>query len=193
MRLCGAVKLRRHVLSTFYVIAARLRRRIDLNSLETVNSQDTQTILVNVSPLVSAIGCNALKHLGRSQQTAMTKTEESNGHLPGAEEHGEKHHWSQLAEQYWPKPVKTRKVKPEVVKKEIWDVLEQEAFQFRSLLVLENLQLLEKYVTPKYEWCLLTRTQLPVAWLYGGFDELPRAPDRAAGDDQETRESSIME
>ena len=29
--------------------------------------------------------------------------------------------------------------------KDIWDVLDQEAFNFRSLLVLENLQLLEKY------------------------------------------------
>ena len=41
--------------------------------------------------------------------------------------------------------MKTRKVKPDVIKKEMWDVLENEGFQFRSLLILESLQLLEKF------------------------------------------------
>ena len=36
------------------------------------------------------------------------------------------------------------KVKPDVVKKEIWDVLEREDFPHRSLLILENLQILER-------------------------------------------------
>ena len=57
-------------------------------------------------------------------------------------------HWAQLAKKHWPKPAKSKKIKPEVIKKEIWDVLEQESFYFRSLLVLENLQLLEKYTKP---------------------------------------------
>ena len=54
-------------------------------------------------------------------------------------------HWAQLAKKHWPKAVKSKKAKAEVIKKDIWDVLDQEAFNFRSLLVLENLQLLEKY------------------------------------------------
>lgn len=56
-------------------------------------------------------------------------------------------YWSQLAKKHWLKAAKSKKTKPEVIKKEIWDVLEQEAFHFRSLLMLENLQLLEKYTS----------------------------------------------
>lgn len=59
-------------------------------------------------------------------------------------------HWAQLAKKHWPKAAKSKKLKPEVIKKEIWDVLEQEAFHFRSLLMLENLQLLENYLWPGY-------------------------------------------
>lgn len=80
----------------------------------------------------------------------MPQTEVSEGHLPRAEKLGEDDYWSQLAEKHWLKPVKSRKVKSGVVKKEIWDVLESEQFQFRSLLVLENLQILEKYVVPPH-------------------------------------------
>lgn len=36
------------------------------------------------------------------------------------------------------------KVKTDVLKAEIWDVLEKEDFSFKSLLVLENLQILER-------------------------------------------------
>jgi len=80
----------------------------------------------------------------------MPKTEELKGPLSGANELGEEYRWTQLAEKHWLKPVKSKKVKPEVVKKEIWDILEQQDFQFQSLLVLENLQLLEKYVAPRH-------------------------------------------
>jgi intron-binding protein aquarius len=55
-------------------------------------------------------------------------------------------HFSLLAKQYWLKSTKKAskiKVKPDVVKKEIWDVLEREDFSYRSLLILENLQILE--------------------------------------------------
>ncbi|KAL8702096.1 MAG: hypothetical protein Q9224_000180 [Gallowayella concinna] len=58
--------------------------------------------------------------------------------------------WTQLARKHWAKSVKTRKVKPDVIKKEVWDVLENEGFQYRSLLILENLQLLENYLLPGY-------------------------------------------
>ncbi|KAI4206841.1 MAG: hypothetical protein LQ346_000903 [Caloplaca aetnensis] len=51
--------------------------------------------------------------------------------------------WTQLAHKHWNKPVKTRKVKNDVIKSEIWDVLEREGFPYRSQLILENLQLLE--------------------------------------------------
>ena len=67
------------------------------------------------------------------------------GDQPNVGDPGEDNHWAQLAKKHWPKAVRTKKTKPEVIKKEIWDVLEQEAFHFRSLLMLESLQLLEKY------------------------------------------------
>lgn len=54
--------------------------------------------------------------------------------------------WTQLARKHWGSTVKSRKVKSEVVKNEIWDVLDNEGFPFRSLLILENLQLLERFV-----------------------------------------------
>ncbi|KAI4120777.1 MAG: hypothetical protein LQ338_006774 [Usnochroma carphineum] len=56
--------------------------------------------------------------------------------------------WTQLARKHWSSPVKSRRVKNEVVKNEIWDVLENGGFPFRSLLILENLQLLENYLWP---------------------------------------------
>ena len=53
-------------------------------------------------------------------------------------------YWAVLGKKHWVKPVKSRKVKNEVIKTELWDVLEQESFEYRSLLILESLQLLEK-------------------------------------------------
>lgn len=57
----------------------------------------------------------------------------------------EEGYWVSLAHKHWAKPLKTKKVKTEVLKVHLWDVLEKEDFHFRSLLVLESLQLLEKY------------------------------------------------
>lgn len=57
------------------------------------------------------------------------------------------HVFVQLAKLHWlksKKPTSKVKVKPDVLKEEIWDVLEAEDFQFQSLLLLENLQLLER-------------------------------------------------
>jgi intron-binding protein aquarius len=57
--------------------------------------------------------------------------------------------FAQLAKKHWLKSSKKTakvKVKPDVLKNEIWDVLEKEGFAFKSLLVLENLQILEKLV-----------------------------------------------
>lgn len=55
-------------------------------------------------------------------------------------------HFAQLAKKHWLKSKKPTKVtvKPDVLKNEIWDVLEKEDFSYRSLLVLENLQILER-------------------------------------------------
>lgn len=56
-----------------------------------------------------------------------------------------------LAKTHWLKPTKKKatkvKVKPEVLKNEIWDVLEKDDFAFKSLLALENLQILERYAS----------------------------------------------
>ncbi|KAI1180416.1 hypothetical protein F4777DRAFT_598351 [Nemania sp. FL0916] len=61
--------------------------------------------------------------------------------------------FAQLAKRHWLKTTSksTRvKVKNDVVKKEIWDVLEKDGFGYRSLLVLEGLQTLESYLWPGY-------------------------------------------
>ena len=55
-------------------------------------------------------------------------------------------HWKSLAQKYWSKPTKAKKVNQDVIKKEIWDVLQADGFEFRSLLALDNLQILEKYI-----------------------------------------------
>ena len=55
-------------------------------------------------------------------------------------------YWTQLAQKHWSKPVKTRKVKQEVINTELWEVLKKEDFHIRSLLILESLRLLEKYL-----------------------------------------------
>ena len=62
-----------------------------------------------------------------------------------------------LARQHWLKTPKQAsktskakskvKVKNDVLKREIWDVLEKENFPLKSLLVLEGLQTLERWVS----------------------------------------------
>lgn len=56
--------------------------------------------------------------------------------------------WSKLAKAHW-LDVKVRKVKPEVIKQQLWDPLEEDGFTNRSLLTLENLNVLEKYGCPR--------------------------------------------
>ncbi len=54
--------------------------------------------------------------------------------------------FSNLAKKLWlNKKTAKVKVKPDVLKTEIWDLLEKESFPFKLLLVLENLQILERY------------------------------------------------
>ncbi|KAJ5090497.1 hypothetical protein N7532_009181, partial [Penicillium argentinense] len=57
--------------------------------------------------------------------------------------------WVKLAKAHW-LDVKVRKVKPDVIKKQLWDPLEAEGFSTRSLLILENLNVLEKFLWPTY-------------------------------------------
>ena len=55
--------------------------------------------------------------------------------------------FAQLAKQHWLKGGKRAakvKVKNDVIKDGIWDVLEKEGFAFKSLLSLETLQILER-------------------------------------------------
>ncbi|CAK7227873.1 hypothetical protein SBRCBS47491_006716 [Sporothrix bragantina] len=61
--------------------------------------------------------------------------------------------FAQLAKQHWLKGGKRAakvKVKNDVIKDGIWDVLEKEGFTFKSLLSLETLQILESYLWPGY-------------------------------------------
>lgn len=57
--------------------------------------------------------------------------------------------WNSLALRHWSKSTRAKKVDPEVIRNEIWDVLQSNNFDFRSLLALDNLQLLEKYIPLK--------------------------------------------
>ncbi|KAL1799712.1 hypothetical protein ACET3X_000054 [Alternaria dauci] len=66
-----------------------------------------------------------------------------------ADLHGE-NHFAQVARKNWLAAKKTPKVRPEVVKKELWDELENADFAYSSLLILENLQLLERYLWPGF-------------------------------------------
>ena len=75
--------------------------------------------------------------------------------------------WTQLAQKYWLKPLKSGKVKPEVIKNEIWDVLEVEDFPLRSLLPLENSQLLEKYETLTHG----NRVLIVTSYLWPGYTD----------------------
>ena len=59
-------------------------------------------------------------------------------------------HYAVLARKNWLGKSKAPKVQANVVKEELWDHLEKEQFAFGSLLLLEQLQLLERYLWPGY-------------------------------------------
>ncbi|KAH7400689.1 hypothetical protein DE146DRAFT_735740 [Phaeosphaeria sp. MPI-PUGE-AT-0046c] len=87
----------------------------------------------------------------RNGATMAHATESSNLHARPtvADLHGE-NHFAQVARKNWLAAKKTPKVRPEVVKKELWDELENVDFAYSSLLILENLQLLERYLWPGF-------------------------------------------
>ncbi|WEW59376.1 hypothetical protein PRK78_004847 [Emydomyces testavorans] len=62
----------------------------------------------------------------------------------------EENKWVALARAHWLKASRPRKVRPEVIKNDIWDPLVSEGFSLHSLLLLENLHILEKYLWPTY-------------------------------------------
>ena len=59
-------------------------------------------------------------------------------------------HYALLARKHWLGKSKPSKVQTSVVKEELWDYVEKEGFAFGSLLLLEQLQLLERYLWPGY-------------------------------------------
>ncbi|PWY69848.1 DEAD helicase superfamily protein [Aspergillus sclerotioniger CBS 115572] len=69
---------------------------------------------------------------------------------PTVEDFREDNTWVRLAKTHWLEGSKARKVKQDVIKKDLWDPLEAENFSFRSLLTLENLNVLEKFLWPTY-------------------------------------------
>ncbi|KAG5302062.1 intron-binding protein aquarius [Histoplasma ohiense] len=62
----------------------------------------------------------------------------------------EESRWVNLAKTHWMKLSKAPKAKPEVIKNDLWDGLVSEKFAVRSLLILENLHILEKFLWPTY-------------------------------------------
>lgn len=95
----------------------------------------------------------------KEQQPAQQPPQESSSEAPApaddvqerptpAEVEEEEHAFVQLARKTWLKPGKKAarpKAKNDVLKQGIWDVLEREGFQYRSLRLLESLQTLERY------------------------------------------------
>lgn len=81
-----------------------------------------------------------------SQPSPQAKSVDAGRPTP-AEVEEEEHPFVQLARKHWLKPGKkpaTPKVKNEVLKQGIWDVLEREGFQYKSMRLLESLQTLER-------------------------------------------------
>ena len=64
---------------------------------------------------------------------------------PTVEDFRDDNPWVKLAKKYWLERAKSRKVKQDAIKKDIWNPLEAEGFSARSLLILENLNILERY------------------------------------------------
>ena len=89
------------------------------------------------------------------------------GLFSAGEEIEDDNRWTQLAQKHWSRPSKSGKVKSEIIRNEIWDVLEAEDFLFRSLLQLENSQLLEKYGTSTYGYIVLT----VISYLWPGYTD----------------------
>lgn len=85
---------------------------------------------------------------GRAAATREPPKDTTDGRPTPAEVEEQEHRFVQVARQHWLKPGKKTakvKVKNDVIKQGIWDVLEQDGFSYKLLLLLESLQTLERY------------------------------------------------
>lgn len=64
-------------------------------------------------------------------------------------QNGDETSWDSVAQKYWLKSTPT-KLNPETIKREIWDPLERDDFSLRTLLPLEALQILERFLWPTF-------------------------------------------
>lgn len=58
--------------------------------------------------------------------------------------------WAPVARKHWLGKARAPKVKNDVVKGELWDVLERDGFRYGALLALESLQAVEEYLWPGF-------------------------------------------
>ncbi|KAF7559329.1 hypothetical protein G7046_g4827 [Stylonectria norvegica] len=100
---------------------------------------------------------NVKRHKGSGAVKAKKQPEPhpktTDGRPTPAEVEEEEHAFVQVARKHWLKNTRKAakpKVKNDVLKKSIWDQLEREGFQYKSLLLLESLQTLESYLWPGY-------------------------------------------
>ncbi|TQV92575.1 DEAD helicases superfamily protein (Aquarius) [Cordyceps javanica] len=95
-----------------------------------------------------------LKNSAAAKAKAPIDHEEPAGERPTpAEVEEEEHQFVQVARVHWLKKTKKTakvKVKNDILKQSLWDVLERDGFQYKSLLLLESLQTLESYLWPGY-------------------------------------------
>ncbi|KAL6790231.1 P-loop containing nucleoside triphosphate hydrolase protein [Trichoderma sp. SZMC 28013] len=90
---------------------------------------------------------------GRAAATREPPKDTTDGRPTPAEVEEQEHRFVQVARLNWLKPGKKTakvKVKNDVIKQGIWDVLEQDGFSYKLLLLLESLQTLESYLWPGY-------------------------------------------
>ncbi|ROT42795.1 intron-binding protein aquarius [Sodiomyces alkalinus F11] len=91
------------------------------------------------------------KKSGNAPAASQTKAQpKRTGERPTVADIEGESEFTQLARKHWLKPTKKVKVKNDVIKKEIWEVLERDSFPYKTLLVLEGLQTLESYLWPGY-------------------------------------------
>lgn len=97
-------------------------------------------------------GGNAAK-AAKAAQPSQPKPAAADDRPTPAEVEEEEHPFVQLARKTWLKPGKKAaapKVKADVLKQGIWEVLERDAFSYKALRLLESLQVLESYLWPGY-------------------------------------------
>lgn len=90
---------------------------------------------------------SASKSQSNSGPGAKVNERQQDGRPTPAEVEEEEHQFVQVARKHWLKQgkrVTKVKVKNDVLKQGIWDLLEREAFSYKSLLLLESLQALER-------------------------------------------------